>query len=117
MGDSSNWCGERVGGARFWAGFSFVAVLALSMASCNSGPSEVLPPSISASGSADRALELYDADGDGYIAAAELDKAPGLKASMATLDLDKDGKASEDEIEARIEAWKNTGIGIAGVLF
>src|SRR5262245_14856993 len=94
-----------------------VALLAIPVASCNYGPSRVQPPSISASGSAAKAMEMYDGDGDGFLSAAELDKVPGLKAALATLDTDNDGKVSADEIEARIEAWQATRIGIAGGLF
>jgi len=62
-------------------------------------------------------MEMYDANSDGYLDGGELDKVPSLKASLETLDTDKDGKVSADEIEARIEAWQATRIGIAGVLF
>jgi hypothetical protein len=95
---------------RRWA-VCAVALTLLSTASCSYGPSRVMPPSIDPGGAAAEAIELYDADGDGFIAGAELDKAPGLKAAMATLDTDKDGKVSADEIQARIEFWQGTQFG------
>ena len=91
-----------------------VSLLA-ALAGCSSGPSRVQAPSISASSAASGAMELYDKDGDGFIAGAELDAAGPLKASMETLDLNKDGKVSPDEIQQRVEAWQATGVGITAI--
>jgi hypothetical protein len=57
-------------------------------------------------------MQTYDSDGDGFIAGDELDKAVSLKASMATLDTNSDGKVSEEEIVARIESWQKGRVGI-----
>jgi hypothetical protein len=84
----------------------------LLLTGCNSGPSRIKPPSIDADDAAAEAMELYDKDGDGSIAGAELDAVPGIKAAMETIDADKDGKATEDEIVQRIEAWQATNIGV-----
>jgi hypothetical protein len=81
-------------------------------AGCSGGPSRVQPPSISASGASAQAMEDYDTDGDGFIAGSELDAAVGIKAAMATIDADKDGKATADEIADRIKAWQATRYGI-----
>jgi hypothetical protein len=78
----------------------------------SSGPSRVQPPDIDAGDAGDQAIELYDKDGDGSIAGAELDAVPGVKAAMETIDSDKDGKITADEIAARIEAWQATRIGV-----
>jgi len=91
--------------------FTFALPLVL-VASCTYGPSRIEPPSISPSGSADQALEMYDANDDGYLAGEELDKVPGLKAAIETLDTDKDGKVSERDIAARIETWQSTRLGL-----
>jgi hypothetical protein len=91
------------------------ASLLAALAGCSGGPSRVTPPSISASGAASEAMEMYDKDEDGFIAGAELDAAGALKASMETLDLDKDGKVSESEIEQRIEAWQATKTGLTAI--
>ena len=56
-------------------------------------------------------MKQYDTNGDGQIAGAELDKAPALKAAMATLDTNKDKKVSAAEIAARINAWKESKLG------
>jgi len=87
----------------------------LLLTGCNSGPSRIKPPSIDADDAAAEAMELYDKDGDGSIAGAELDAVPGIKAAMETIDANKDGKATEDEIVQRIEAWQATNIGVMAV--
>jgi hypothetical protein len=96
-----------------------VLTITLAALGCSSGPSRVKPPSIDADGAASDAMELYDKDGDGSLAGAELDAAVGVKAAMATVDTNKDGKVSEDEIASRIRAWQATTYGIMplGVTF
>lgn len=94
---------------------SLVAVAAALLVGCSSGPSAVRPPDIDAGDAASRAMELYDKDGDGAIAGSELDSVPGIKAAMSTIDQNKDGKATEDEIAQRIEAWQATNIGVMAV--
>jgi hypothetical protein len=79
---------------------------------CTGGPSALEPPSVDPDDAAEQAMELYDKDGDGFLAGAELDAAAGVKAAMETIDTDQDGKATADEISARIEAWGKTGTGL-----
>jgi hypothetical protein len=66
--------------------------------------------------SGERAIELYDANKDGYLDAKELEKAPGLKAAMKTVDSNHDGKISAGEISARIAAWADSKLGQMGVV-
>lgn len=90
------------------------ACLTIWLAGCSSGPSKITAPSFDPSGSADQAMELFDKDGDGFLAGAELDAAPGIKAAMKTLDGDQDGKVTAEEINARIQAWVTRGVGLMG---
>jgi hypothetical protein len=85
-----------------------MALVAISITSCSRGPSAITGPSISASGAGSKALELYDKDGDGKIAGAELDAAPALKAALATLDTSGDKAVDADEIAARVKAWQGS---------
>ena len=87
----------------------------LAILGCSSGPSRIEPPSIDADDAASQAMEMFDKDGDGSIAGSELDAAPALKASMATLDTNKDDAVQEDEIVQRIESWQATGAGITSI--
>ena len=57
-------------------------------------------------------MEMYDTDGDGFVAGDELENAPGLKAALRTLDTDKDGKVSEEEVAERVRAWDRMQIGM-----
>ncbi len=82
---------------------------------CGSGPAAVLPPEIDASSAAASAMEIYDTDGNGYVEGEELENAPGLNAAKTTLDLDKDGKVSGNEVEERILAWRSTDVGITTI--
>jgi hypothetical protein len=58
-----------------------------------------------------RALELYDANKDGFLDEKELEKAPGLKAAMQQVDSNHDGKITAAEISARIGAWADSKLG------
>jgi hypothetical protein len=91
------------------------AGVCLAVTGCSSGPSRVDAPDYDPAGSAAKAMHIYDKDEDGFIAGEELNAAASLKASMATLDLDKDEKVSEDEISTRIAAWRDTGTGLTSV--
>jgi hypothetical protein len=57
------------------------------------------------------AIELFDANKDGFLDGQELERVPGLKAAVAQVDLDKDGKIAAAEISARIQAWAATKVG------
>ena len=84
--------------------------IALAVAGCSRGPSRVEVASYDPAGAAAKAMEIYDVDKDGFIAGGELEKAPGLKAAITTLDIDKDEKISEQEISARVSEWKNQAV-------
>jgi hypothetical protein len=91
---------------------TFALLLLISIVSCSRGPATIKPPSISPSGTASAAMKEYDTNGDGFLSADELDKAPSLKEAIGTLDADKDGKVSSDEIADRIKKWQATEIGV-----
>jgi len=88
------------------------AVLLLTVASCNLGPSAVKPPSINASAAGSKALEMYDKNSDGKIAGPELDQAPGLKAALARIDTDGDKAITAEEIANRVGVWQQMGLGL-----
>lgn len=92
-----------------------LALLVVTSGGCSGGPAAIHPPRINADEAAQRALKMYDTDGDGYIAGNELEKAPALKAAMKTLNTDGDAKISEEEIAARIRAWEASQIGLMSI--
>ncbi|MEO2045869.1 MAG: EF-hand domain-containing protein [Pirellulales bacterium] len=91
-----------------------LSLLALAIG-CSGMPGRVVPPGIDPEDAAEQAMEIYDTDGDGFVADSELDNAPGLKAAMKTLDTDGDEKVSEEEVAERIRAWQKTGVGITSI--
>jgi hypothetical protein len=78
---------------------------------CSRGPSRFVPPAIDASTAGALAIELYDANKDGKLCGAELEKCPALKAALAQIDTTRDGDITADKIAARIESWKKWNLG------
>ncbi len=74
-------------------------------------------PQIEPEAMAKKALELYDANGDGKIDGDELNKTPALAFSLKEMDTDKDRALSAAEIQSRLEAWQNSGITLTAPLF
>lgn len=88
-----------------------LGLAAVLTAGCGGGaPPRVVPQAI-ASDAPQKALELYDANKDGTIEGAELDKVPGLKAALKSIDTNGDGKISAEEIAAQIQKWQESKIG------
>ena len=63
---------------------------------CGGRPS-IAPPDFDSTKAANQAMELFDADGDGFIANAELDECPGLKDGLKTVDANEDGKITMED--------------------
>lgn len=81
------------------------AGICLAIAGCSQGPSAIPKLSVNASSASAAAIKLYDSDGDGELAEAELEKAPGIKAGLKKADTNGDGKISRAELAARMETW------------
>jgi hypothetical protein len=91
-----------------WLGLLAAAV------GCSNSPARLVAPSID-SAAGETAVKQYDTNGDGGISAAELDKTPPLKSALARLDKNHDGKLTADEINGRIEQWKQTRVALTSV--
>ncbi len=88
----------------------------LGVAGCWNAPPPRVNPQGVAPDAAQKAIELYDANHDGFLEAKEIEKTPGLKAAMKRLDRKGNGKISADDIAARLEAWKAGTYGRLAVL-
>ncbi len=84
-------------------------------AGCGGGSNAVALPSYDPDGSAEQAMEMYDTNGDGFLAGEELDSVPSIKQAMFNIDTDKDQKVSLDEITERIRTWADSEVGLMSV--
>ena len=87
-------------------------LLAITTTGCSGRPARVEPPDIDAASAGTAAVAAYDADGDGAIAGSELERAAPLKSSLDTVDTNKDGKVTAEEITQRIEVWQTSRVGV-----
>jgi len=95
-----------------WRGGALGVVLLALQSGCSQGPTAVARPDFDPESAADRAMELYDANGDGSVADAELAKAPGLHGALPSLDADGDGKVARNEVAERVRAWQRMDTGL-----
>jgi hypothetical protein len=92
--------------------WAVLSVVSLAMyAGCDRPPARVVGPPFSPSSEASKAMELFDTNKDGKIAGPELDKAPGLMASLNVMKTNKNQGVTSDQIVARIQKWKDWRVG------
>ncbi len=92
---------------------SRLAVLIVGVAflvGCSRSPKRAQQPSFSSQAGAD-AIKMYDKDGDGAIIGDEMDRVPALRASIGSVDADKDGRITAQEIDSRVQHWRKSRIG------
>jgi len=94
-----------------------VTLTSLALAGCSQGPPRVNQPAIDADDAGELAMEQYDTNGDGLVAGAELEKAPGLRAALPTMDTNGDKAISAEEVAARINIWKQMRTGVMSCPF
>jgi hypothetical protein len=97
---------------RLWRAV-LVGWLASLIGCMDSGAPKIPLPSLDPSGSGSAALAEYDANRDGAIAGAELEKCPGLKEGRNRIDADKDGRLTSEEIADRIGQVQSQKAGLA----
>jgi hypothetical protein len=105
---------DSCGDSRFYATFVVLVALGL-IAGCNRGPKPISVPEVDPARAAARAMELYDADGNGSLSQAELAKCPGMLGHLSLYDTNADGQVSEQEIEAQIRNLRSSGVGLTGL--
>lgn len=95
---------------------SLMLVLCCTIAGCSSGPPPLRPPELDAEASADKAMELYDENGDGNLSTTELQACPGLLASIKAHDLDGDKLISREEIAGRLQKFVDREAALTGLI-
>jgi hypothetical protein len=90
--------------------FTVAGLLALT--GCSGRPPRVHPPTIDPDQAAAAALQEYDTDGDGALAADELDRVPGIKRALTRYDLNGDQRVTADELARRVKKWSESRVGI-----
>ncbi|HZU35232.1 MAG TPA: hypothetical protein VFA18_04970 [Gemmataceae bacterium] len=78
---------------------------------CSANGGRVAVPAFSPDAAAARALADYDTNKDGFLDSRELERCPALKDSLKTLDRDRDGRLSTQEIADRLAAYQRSAIG------
>ena len=94
--------------------FGFLLLL---LTGCSSRPGAIRPANVNAGAAANKAIELYDKNGDGQLAKEEWSSSPALSAVASTYDKNGDGILLKDEIAGGIDAWKQSGVGARVVPF
>jgi hypothetical protein len=85
--------------------------MAAAIGGCEPQPPPVRQMRYDPAASAKKAMELFDTNKDGIISGDELSKTPGLAASLAVLDTDRDRGVAPEQIEKRIKFWIKSKIG------
>lgn len=92
--------------------FFLCTIPTLAIAGCSQLPSGPSRPSFNPSASGDKAIELYDANGDGKIDQDEAEKSPGLLNAFPRVDQDGDSALTADEIADRVRYYKSAATTI-----
>jgi hypothetical protein len=90
----------------------FCWIFVLFLGGCSGAASPVSQPDWDPSGISEKAMELFDSDGDGFLAGDELTKSPGLLAGLDVIDTDDDQKVSAAEIVARFDLYESKRLGL-----
>jgi hypothetical protein len=87
----------------------------ISLAGCSRGPSRLVPPSVNANAGSS-AIVKFDADKSGSLDIKELTASPALKAAFARIDKDGDSKVTAEEIDRRINSWRESKVALTSVM-
>src|SRR5260370_42096975 len=79
------------------------------------GSDDLTPPTYSPDRSAEQAMAEYDTNHDGYLDLKELERCPGLKNSLESMDTNGDKRLSIDEIAARIRIYQQSEVAMKHV--
>ena len=90
--------------------------ISCALTGCSSRPPTLKPPEFDAQKASLRAIQTFDADGDGQLNERELKKAPALEFALDRIDQNADKTLTVDEIEKHIgDTWIEEGAGVIRV--
>lgn len=81
------------------------------LAGCSSSLPPLPIPKINAAAGTD-AVRQYDTNGDQAIDLTELKRSPALHAALPRLDQNKDSRLTAEEIDRRLDVFRNSGVGM-----
>jgi hypothetical protein len=93
--------------------FGVVSSLAM-LLGCSGGPSRLHPPAVN-SDVGEAAIQKYDANKDGKLAADELANSPGLRIAIGRIDVNNDRLLSAEEINSRITKWRESRLALTAM--
>jgi hypothetical protein len=79
-------------------------------AGCSSG--SMAPPNIAPEAMSEQALAEYDTNKDGQVDGKELEKCPGLKSALKSMDSNGDGRLNAEEIATRLRYYVDARTGL-----
>ncbi len=97
-------------------GPSWIFALLL-LCGCSGAPTGVPVPQFDAESAAARAIEKFDASGDGLLSVEELAQYSALTKHLGKHDANEDGQFSQEELSDRILSWTAQGTGMMAVSF
>ena len=90
----------------------FFAVAAIGVTGCSNQPARVQVAAVDPDEAGNRAVELYDRDGDGQLNSEEIAAVPTFKKNLSKYDANGDGNITADEVAERIDEWFQQKIAI-----
>ena len=88
-----------------------LAVLFVAVSGCSRGPARFEAPAVDPVAAGARAIELYDANGDGKLDKEELRQAPAILAKLPAWDVDGNESVDSQEVEKHVAALYKSGTG------
>lgn len=92
-----------------------VAALLCTVAGCSTRPARVPAPRINPAGIVDSVFEKADADRDGRLRAVEQQTVPSIAMAAGTLDADRDGGVTREELASWLEAVRDSRVAVTSL--
>lgn len=90
-------------------------MLVIMVVGCSQGPARIAAPDVDPDSTADKAIEMYDANHDGNLDNQELAKCPAVLQALSAYDQNADGVISRDEFVGHLTDLYGKRIGLTEV--